>query len=195
MKKEKEGGKDKLIFPLCTNSSVLVQCSLQRAPPCQNKDELGPVVKETSAMGGPWDLIRGLNIPHSEETLAPQPPQPWHPWRPTRLSALFSSALLCSESTANKLHKVLSLPLSLPRSYSAGRDTMGSHWSCLDVVLDYFFLVFLCPHFNPLERHACVPPLNGQCNGIFYIWLMLPNANAMSPHCPFQLIPLLHVAC
>lgn len=116
MKKEKEEGKDKLIFPLCTNSSVLVQCSLQRAPPCQNKDELGPVVKETSAMGGPWDLIRGLNIPHSEETLAPQPPQPWHPWRPTRLSALFSSALLCSDSTANKLHKVLSFPLSLPPS-------------------------------------------------------------------------------
>lgn len=58
MKSRKEGGRgDKLFFSLslrlCTNSLVLVQCSLQRAPPCQNKDELGPVVKETSAMGGP----------------------------------------------------------------------------------------------------------------------------------------------
>lgn len=114
MKKEKEGGKDKLIFPLCTNSSVLVQCSLQRAPPCQNKDELGPVVKETSAMGGPWDLIRGLNIPHSEETLAPQPPQPWHPWRPTRLSALFSSALLCSALL--RIHSQQTPQSSLPPS-------------------------------------------------------------------------------
>lgn len=188
---EEVEGKDELIFPPHTNSLVLVQCSLQRAPPCQNKDELGPVVKETSATGGPWDLIRGLNIPHSEETLALQPPQPWHPWCPARLSSLFSSARL-------RLHgqQTPQSSLFLPHlAFSAGRDTMASHWSCLDVVLDYFFLVSPCPHFNPPGGHASVSPLNRQCSCIFYTWLTLPNANTTSLHSPSLLIPLLHVSC
>lgn len=149
-----------------------MQCSLQRAPPCQNKDELGPVVKETSAMGGPWDLIRGLNIPHSEETLAPQPSQPWHPWRPSRLSALFISSVLSVHSQQTPQSSLIPLlSLSTPHyslSFSAGSSTMASHWSCLDVILDYFFPVSLCPHVNP-PASSVPPPM---CCAMAYIYVV-----------------------
>lgn len=141
--KRRKGKKGSTFFPPCTNILVLVQCSLQRAPPCQNKDELGPVVKETSAMGSPWDLIRGLNIPHSEETLAPQPPQPpqpWHPWRPTRLSALFSSALAPQPTNSTKFS--LSLSFSLYPSFIFSHSQQGeTQWPATDPVWMWFWII------------------------------------------------------
>lgn len=55
VKHEKQKRINRLFFfsLFCTNSLALVQRCLQRAPPCQNKDEPGPIVKEMAAMGGP----------------------------------------------------------------------------------------------------------------------------------------------
>lgn len=138
MERRRGGGGINFFFPLCTNSLVLVQCSLQRAPPCQNKDELGPVVKEMSAMGGPWDLIRGLNIPHSEETLAPQPPQPWHPRRPTpaQCSVQFLSARAPRPTNSTKFS--LSPHPSLILSPSQQGETQ---WLATDPVWMWFWII------------------------------------------------------
>lgn len=127
------------------------------------------------------------------------------PWPLTPLSPDTPDAQpgsgLCSVPSLLSLHGQqtpqisLSLSLSLyPSSIlSEGRDTMANHWSGLNVVLDYFFPVSLCPHFNP--PGASVPPLNRHYNGIYFIccsWCQIPV------QCPLiscvKLVALFHAA-